>query len=621
MQWAKQLSGYGFEGATDITVDSTGYIYITGNFQATTDFDPGPAAYSITSLGFGDIFIEKLNPAGDLVWVKSLGGTGNEGVHEIMIDKYGNIYTMGYFGGTADFDPGLATYNLSAVGNYDLFISKLDMNGNFVWAKQIGDTNVATITTFVLDNDGFFYTGGFFKGTIDFDPGILVYNLISATPSYSDIFISKFDLAGNLIWAKNVGGILDENIFALALDKNKNIYYTGNFYGSVDFDPGINTFTLSATGMFNADAFISKLDSNGGFIWAKQLAGTSNPVELTAAIAINDSNQVYVLGTFADTIDFDPGPAVYNLYSPPVNNIVNTDSYVAKYDASGNFIWVRQFMGTDHTYLGSLALDTLGDIYLSGDYLDTTDFDPGPGQYNLVSNDYFDICIVKINGTGDFQWAKTMGGTFADHCTGIATDKSGNVFTTGYFYDVVDFDIGIDTFNLITLGNSWDTYIHKLAQCNININTVLNANTITALATNSTFQWIRCSDSSIIPGATAQSYTPLVNGYYAVIVSIGNCIDTSACVSITEIGVSVYDVNVNAPCKIYPNPSNGVYTLELKSDAELFVTNTIGQIIYQGKFSAGIHSLNIENECAGVYFVKLMSEGKWQAVKLLKKDQ
>ncbi len=619
MQWAKQFKGNGTEGGYRMELDSVGNVYICGHFNGTSDFDPGPAMFNLTPVNGVDAYIVKLNNAGDLLWAKQLGGFGNEGAADIKVDKAGNVYTVGYFDSTLDADPGIGFFNLNTINANDIFISKLDSTGNFVWAKHIGGTNAAYSNSLVLDHDGFLYIGGKLKGTVDFDPSVNVFNLSSVTPNHEDIFISKYDFTGNFIWAKVVGGGLHDACLAIAIDKNKNIYHAGQFQGSADFDPGMNTFYLTATGLNNQNAYFSKLDSNGNFIWAKQFEGNSNPSEIILDMAVNDSNQILLAGEFSYTVDFDPGPAIYNLYSPPMNNIVNMDSYVGKYDSAGNFIWIKQFSGTNHTYLWRMDLDTLGSIYLGGRYLDTSDFDPGPGQFLLTSNDYFDICMVKLNAAGDFQWAKSIGGNAADHCFDIITDKMGNVYSTGMFYATVDFDPGIDTFNLIAVGGNFDGYIHKLAQCDININTTLNNNIISAVATGSTYQWIDCNDSNtIIAGATAQSFAPAGNGMYAVIISVGNCRDTSQCVTISEIGVGVQEWSKDAECRIFPNPTNGEFRLVLNDDAEVTIINTMGEVILHEKFSEGVHPINMEHEANGLYFVKIEYEGSSKVLKLSK---
>jgi len=138
LDWAKSMGGTNLEESVSIAVDDSGNIYTTGYFQGTTDFDPGLGTFNLTSAGVQDIFISKLDASGNFVWAKSIGEISTDIGYSIAIDVSGNVYTAGYFYGTADFDPGAGTFNLTSAGGQDIFISKLDASGNFVWAKSMG---------------------------------------------------------------------------------------------------------------------------------------------------------------------------------------------------------------------------------------------------------------------------------------------------------------------------------------------------------------------------------------------------------------------------------------------------------------------------------------------------
>ena len=121
-----------------ISVDAAGNVYTTGFFSRTVDFDPGAETANLTSAGAADIFVSKLDNAGNFVWARNMGGTSGDfdvGLG-VIVDAAGNVYTTGYFNGTADFDPGAGTANLTSAGGADIFISKLDNAGNFVWALR-----------------------------------------------------------------------------------------------------------------------------------------------------------------------------------------------------------------------------------------------------------------------------------------------------------------------------------------------------------------------------------------------------------------------------------------------------------------------------------------------------
>ena len=124
---------------TSIAVDATGNVFTTGYFFSTSDFDPGTGTFNLTSLGLDDIFVSKLDALGNFVWTKQWGGTSAENSYSIAVDASGNVLTTGSFqSSTVDFDPGPGTFNLTSTGNRDIFVSKLDASGNFVWATSMG---------------------------------------------------------------------------------------------------------------------------------------------------------------------------------------------------------------------------------------------------------------------------------------------------------------------------------------------------------------------------------------------------------------------------------------------------------------------------------------------------
>jgi uncharacterized protein (TIGR02145 family) len=452
-EWAKQMGGANSEYGESIVVDASGNVYTTGYFEGTADFDPGPGTFNLTSAGLSDVFISKLDASGNFVWAKQLGGSSNARGYSIAVDASGNVYTTGSFSGTADFDPGQGTFNLTSAGLSDVFISKLDASGSFVWAKQLGGSYNDVGNSIAVDAFGNVYTTGSFWETANFDPGPGTFNLTSS--GGIDIFISKLDASGNFVWAKQLGGFSYDDGRSIAVDASGNVYTTGYFEGTADFDPGPGTFNLTSTG--DSDIFISKLDASGNFVWAKQLGGTSG--DYGYSIAVDASGNVYTTGSFYETADFDQGPGTFNLTSSG-----GIDIFISKLDASGNFVWAKQLGGTSGDFGYSIAVDASGNVYTTGDFEGTADFDPGQGTFNLTSVGNVDIFISKLDASGNFVWAKQLGGTANDYGLSITVDASGNVYTTGSFQGTADFDPGPDTFNLISHGGD-DIFVHKLSQC------------------------------------------------------------------------------------------------------------------------------------------------------------
>jgi Beta-propeller repeat len=455
--WAKSVGSRSYESVSRIATDSSRNVYITGVFTGTVDFDPSLTSLNnLVSAGQQDIFVSKLDSSGNFVWAKALGGEGDDAGYGLEIDSTDNIYTTGYFSGTADFDPSLmGTTNLvSAYGTTDIFISKLNSSGNFVWAKAMGGSNVDIATSIAIDGSGNVYTTGSFSGTVDFDPSLTgTANLLTGDPS--NVFLSKLTAAGNFVQAQQfTSGSL--GVSKTVVDNLGNRYTVGTFSGTVDFDPSL-TGTSNLVSMGGNDIFISKLDSRGNFVWAKAIGGTT--ADTAASIVIDGSGNIYTAGTFSGTVDFDPSlTSATNLVS-----IGDADIFISKLDSRGNFVWAKSMGGQGYNVVSDLEVDASSNVYTTGRFVGTNDFDPSfTGINNLVSAGQWDIFISKLDSSGNFIWAKSVGSPSEDIATGIAIDGNGNVYTSGLFKDTVDFDPSLTGVTTLASAGDADIFISKL---------------------------------------------------------------------------------------------------------------------------------------------------------------
>ncbi len=430
--WAKSIGGESSDAARSIAVDpESGDVYTSGVFSGTVDFDPGIGTFNLTSIGSSDIFITKLDSAGNFVWAKAIGGPDVAYVVSISFDPAGNVYITGSFQGTVDFDPGERTFNLSSKGNSDIFITKLDGSGNFEWVKGIGGPNAVYVLSMSPDpsGSGDIYTTGYFYGTIDFDPGPGKFNLTSKGDA--DVFISKLDGSGNFVWAIEFGGPASDVSRSIAIDPtgSGDVYTTGWFSGTADFDPGQNLYNITSVGRF--DIFISKIDASGNFVWGKQLGGTGAKDGSGSSIAIDPGNgDIYTTGYFEGTADFDPDKGIFNLVSSGLRDI-----FISKLNSNGDFIWARAMGGTGLDVGSSIIVDPseTGGVYIAGNFHPYADFDPGSDAFNLPSAGSFDIFISKLDGFGNFVWAKSIGGKKGEVAGSLALDALGHVYVTGFF--------------------------------------------------------------------------------------------------------------------------------------------------------------------------------------------
>jgi len=594
LEWVKQMGGISDDLGSSITTDDNGNVYSTGKFDGTVDFDPGPTTLNLTSVGSKDIFIQKLDTAGNLLWVKQIGGTSFDFGKSITTDVSDNVYTTGRFYGTVDFDPGVGIFNLTSSGDFDIFILKLDAAGNLLWIKQMGGTSNDEGYSIITDAGGNVYTTGWFKGTADFDPGAVITNLTSA--GEEDIFILKLSPAGNLLWVKQMGGTYYDKGFSITTDAISNVYTTGYFYGTVDFDPGAGTANLTSANY--QDIFIQKLDSSGNFLWAKKMGSTLD--DEGNSITTDPSGNVYTTGYFYGTVDFDPGVGITNLTSTE-----KSDIFIQKLDGSGNLLWAKKIGGSSYDEGRSITTDAVGNVYTTGSFGSIVDFNPGAGNTNLTSAGASDIFIQKLDGAGNFLWAKKMGGTSVDYGHSITTDADGNVYTTGFFGDTADFDPGAGTTNLTSVAYD-DIFIQKLSQCNVDVSLTITDPTITANASGASYQWLDCNNNfAAITGETAQSFTATANGDYAVEVAQNTCVDTSQCVTISTVGINASTPLSVHGIKVYPNPTTGKIIIEGQGIETIEIINPIGQTIKQYTPNNKSILIDISSQTKGLYFLRI----------------
>lgn len=306
LDWAKSIgsngpmASYSSDYAARIVYDNLGNSYIAGSFFVSMDADPGPGVHTITSTGRSP-YIIKLDAAGNFVWAAAFDGTwtisSGDPNPTITIDKTGAVYVTGAFTGTMDFDPGPGAYTLTAPTSVsNVYICKLDPSGNFVWAKQIGNTvETSSANRIVTDSAGNLVFTGKFKSVVDFDPGPGVANL---NAPFGAMFLCKFDNAGNYIWANELAAASPTSsgtTYTLAVDKTNQIYIGGSFTGNVDFDPGAAILSFTAPGIY-PDIFIGKYDPAGNVLWAKQIGG--NHLDQCTSISLDKSDNIYATGLF-----------------------------------------------------------------------------------------------------------------------------------------------------------------------------------------------------------------------------------------------------------------------------------------------------------------------------------
>lgn len=531
-----------------------------------------------------------------LSWAKSMGSAANNDMGTaIAIDVAGNVYTTGYFGGVVDFDPGAGTYTLSSAGGFDIFVSKLDASGNFVWAKAMGGPQNDFGWGIKVDGAGNVYTTGSFLVTSDFDPSVSTYTLTSF--GAEDVFVSKLDVNGNFVWAKQLGGTSSDGSSGIALDASANVHVTGNFSGTGDFDPSVSTFTLASAGV--EDIFVSKLTNAGVFVWAKQMGGSAS--DYGNAVSVDASGNVYSAGSFQNTADFDPNGPVINLTS-----FGSDDIFISKLDISGNYVWAKTMGGLKSDLAFAMTLDATGNVYTTGNYDSIADFDPSGTTFTLSVDSTVDIFVSKLNSSGNFVWAKSMGSKQAESGQSISVDNSGNVFTTGYFWDTADFDPSPSTFTYTSNGAA-DIFISKL---DVNGNFLWAEQigrtgydyglAITTDPTGNNIYTTGFYQDTVDFDPLLTTYTLAANG--ATDIFVHKMIPST--VGTVELGVG------SSEFLVYPNPTNGTVNLNASNtdsyrDASVSLYNTLGELLLTTVTKGTKCTIDLTNYPNGMYFIKI----------------
>ena len=241
-----------------------------------------------------------------------------------------------------------------------------------------------------MDATGNIVLAGSFMGTADFDPGAGTTNLVSI--GVQDAFVSKYSSTGALVWARQIGAASSSlQSFSLGIDTADNVYSTGSFQNSVDFDPGPGTSTITATGGF--DAYVWKLTSVGNFVWGRALGGSG--ADVGNGVAVDAAQNVVVVGNFANTIDFDPGVGTVSATSAG-----GQDAFVWKLNQSGSLEWGRALGGIGGETGTGTHVDSTGSAYVAGSFQATVDFDPSPDTANVTVAGDQDSFVWKLDTVG-----------------------------------------------------------------------------------------------------------------------------------------------------------------------------------------------------------------------------
>lgn len=403
------------------------------------------------------LFYCDYNCAQSLDFAIGIGGNGHEWVNDMEIDSDSNMYIVGTFMETVDFDPSSATYELTSMGNKDGFIAKYNKNGELIWVDHIKNGGGLPIHGVAIDSSGNVYATGSFQYTTFFDPFNAYPTVVNS--NVMNIFMTKYSPNGEFLWVKALESPYNEYATDIEVDAESNLYITGRGSSAIDFDPGPNTYYANYTGG-NLTSFLAKYTTHGDLIWAFNVSGANNCS--ARQIAIDQAANIYMIGEYTGLTDFDPGPDTVML-----NTNVTSDIYVAKYDSSSHFQWAFNLGGGTSSYTtaqgADIAYHSSGKIAVCGVVFGSVDFDPGSNVYQIGNTSgQADAFVAVYSDDAQFEWARTMGGTSHSLAHALTFDHQSNVLLTGYFHDSLNFNQN-GTPSILVAKGTGDNFYQKIS--------------------------------------------------------------------------------------------------------------------------------------------------------------
>ena len=357
--WAKRFGDTAAQTGVDVAADKQGATIVIGDFAGKLDFD----GTVLTSAGSTDVFVAKLDGGGGVVWARRFGNNVAQNGKGIAVDDVGNVYVTGSFSGTIDFGGGA----LTSAGGTDVFVAKLDKDGNHVWSRQFGDASAQSGKAVAVDKGGNVVVAGEVAGSIDFGGGPLT------SAGGNDLFVVSLDATGNMVWGKIFGNNAAQSAGGVAVDDIGNVYVAGPFAGKIDLGGGLLT---SAGGN---DIYVAKLTQGGLHLWSRGFGASG--ADVARDISVDRFGGVVIVGDFAGSVNFGGGALTAG----------GTDAFALKLDPLGGHVWSRKFGDAAAQSAVSVSADESG-VLLAGTFAGAVDFGAGA----LTSAGGNDVFVAKL---------------------------------------------------------------------------------------------------------------------------------------------------------------------------------------------------------------------------------
>ena len=489
VQWATRIGGASTDTGRGVAVDSSGNVYITGDFAGTmTVFSADTTAFgTLTSGGSTDSFVVKYNSSGAAQWRARIGGTGADLGNAIATDSTGAVYVAGQSGFAItvyNADGTAAGAELTNLGGTDAYLAKYNAVGVVQWRTRIGSTLADNGLALAVDSSNNVYVAGSYAGTLSLyhanDGTAFSPNLTGI--GGGDAFVGKYNSAGRVQWNAKIANnstSSSDSALSLVTDSAGNVYVGGSCSASSSFTArayNANTTTIAASAV-GADGWIVKYNSSGIVQYMNRITTGGAPAAPVYGLDVDSNDNLYAAGGTGLS------PVSFSFYNSTTTgddlvttiNSINTrlDSFLVKYNSSGAVQWVRRIASSDDDSAFGVSVDAAGNSYTCGQFIGSrfAIYGQATSLFSTVANvGNQDTFAIKYNTNGAPQWAARIASTAADLGWSTVVDSTGNLYVGGtYAADLTLTNANGTTFTTLTLSTATDSFIAKYTSAGVGI--------------------------------------------------------------------------------------------------------------------------------------------------------
>jgi hypothetical protein len=397
--WQKQLGGAGQELARHLAVGADGTVLLVGNFADTIALGGAP----LKSHGDSDAYVASYTQSGIFRWSTSFGGLGTDEALSVAVGPGGEVYVLVSFTQTVDFGGG----PLTSKGGADIALVKLSVVGKPVWALALGGASDDVPVDVAVDQEGNVVLVGEFTGSTN----LKTTKLTSA--GTTDVFVASFTSAGDLRWAKSLGGAGEDGGGGIGVDAHRQLYVAGYFSGDA-----LLGGTASATSLGGADVFVTSFDRDGAFRWTKTFGASAN--DHAFGLAARDE-RVVVTGGLTGKTKIDG----------TVLDIAGPSGFVAELGIDGKLAWARSFAAKGSSQGEGVSIAADGSVVVGGELTSGSIF----GSAAIDSKGVQSPFVAVLDPDGTPRWAKAYGSSLYAKVTGVGAAPGGFAYLAGWFTD------------------------------------------------------------------------------------------------------------------------------------------------------------------------------------------